>query len=442
MSVADIIRAENGFDPFDLNAPFETWERLREEQPVFFHEPTGYFVVTRHADVKAVFDDWQTFSSENAQAPMRPMCEEGRRVMKEGGFTAYSGLSARVPPDHTRIRKIVQGCFGPRRFKSIEPKIEAIIDRQLNRVAPQGGCDFFRDVAYEVPALVLFALMGIPDSDVPKVKEWAVSRALLTWGNLSDAEQIPHAHKMVEYWAYCRALVAARKQEPGDDLPSDLVRLQAEGAEISDEEIAGVMYSVLFAGHETTTTLMANGVISLMSDRAQWAALCADPGLIPAATEEVLRYSPSIVAWRRRAKADTRINVKGVWQVSRALTPLMRAGGGGAIVNVSSATVFSGSPQWLHYVASKGAVIAMTRAMARELGDDNIRVNVLAPGFTLTEASLGLMEDAASYGVTRGALKRAAGADDMVGGALYLASSLAGFVTGQTLIVDGGRQFN
>lgn len=136
------------------------------------------------------------------------------------------------------------------------------------------------------------------------------------------------------------------------------------------------------------------------------------------------------------------VNVKGPWQVSRALTPLMRAGGGGAIVNVSSATVFSGSPQWLHYVASKGAVIAMSRAMARELGDDNIRVNVLAPGFTLTEASLGLMEDAASYGVTRGALKRAAGADDMVGGALYLASPLAGFVTGQTLIVDGGRQFN
>jgi len=135
------------------------------------------------------------------------------------------------------------------------------------------------------------------------------------------------------------------------------------------------------------------------------------------------------------------VNVKGVWQMSRALTPLMREAGGGAIVNVASATVFSGSPQWMHYVASKGAVIAMTRSMARELGDDKIRVNVIAPGFTLTEASLGLMEDAASYGVTRGALKRASDPEDMVGGALYLASKLAGFVTGQTLIIDGGRQF-
>lgn len=135
------------------------------------------------------------------------------------------------------------------------------------------------------------------------------------------------------------------------------------------------------------------------------------------------------------------VNVKGVWQVSRAMLPLLRAAGGGAIVNVSSATVMSGSPQWLHYVASKGAVIAMTRAMARELGDDQIRVNVVAPGFTLTEASLGLIENAESYGVTRGALKRAAQADDMVGAALYLASPLAGFITGQTLVVDGGRQF-
>lgn len=136
------------------------------------------------------------------------------------------------------------------------------------------------------------------------------------------------------------------------------------------------------------------------------------------------------------------VNVKGVWQVSRALLPLMRATGDAAIVNLSSATVFSGSAHWLHYVASKGAVIAMSRAMARELGDDGIRVNVIAPGFTLTEASLDLMEDAARYGVERGALKRASQPDDMVGAALYLASSLSGFVTGQTLVVDGGRQFN
>ncbi len=307
MSRALQAEARPAFDPFDLSNPHATWAHLRDEQPVFFDSTTGYFIVTRHADIKGVFDDWKTFSSENAQAPMRPMCEEGRRIMREGGFTAYSGLSARIPPEHTRIRKIVQGAFGPRRFKAIEPKIEAIIDRTLNRIAMKRKADFFREVAYEVPAFVLFTLIGVPDEDVPKVKDWAVSRALLTWGNLSDAEQIPHAHKMVEYWAYCRALVEARKAEPGDDLPSDLLKLQSEGAEISDEEIAGIMYSVLFAGHETTTTLMANAVIALMQNRTAWEALKADPSAIPGAIEEILRYSPSIVAWRRRALADAEI---------------------------------------------------------------------------------------------------------------------------------------
>jgi NAD(P)-dependent dehydrogenase (short-subunit alcohol dehydrogenase family) len=134
------------------------------------------------------------------------------------------------------------------------------------------------------------------------------------------------------------------------------------------------------------------------------------------------------------------VNVKGTWLASKIIAPHLTAHSG-SIINISSATVMSGSPQWLHYVASKGAVVAMTRAMARELGDRGIRVNCLAPGFTLTNASLDLMSDAASYGADRGALKRASVPEDMVGAALYLASSLAGFVTGQTLIVDGGRQF-
>jgi NAD(P)-dependent dehydrogenase (short-subunit alcohol dehydrogenase family) len=135
------------------------------------------------------------------------------------------------------------------------------------------------------------------------------------------------------------------------------------------------------------------------------------------------------------------VNVKGAWMAIKATAPLLREAGGGTIINISSATVMSGSPMWLHYVSSKGAIIAMTRALARELGDDRITVNALAPGFTLTEASLDLIENAAEYGVARGAIKRAAVPHDMVGAALFLASTHAAFITGQTLIVDGGRQF-
>jgi NAD(P)-dependent dehydrogenase (short-subunit alcohol dehydrogenase family) len=135
------------------------------------------------------------------------------------------------------------------------------------------------------------------------------------------------------------------------------------------------------------------------------------------------------------------VNVKGVWQMSSAIAPLMQAAGSGSIINIASATVLSGSPLWMHYVASKGAVIAMSRTMAKELGADNIRVNVIAPGFTMTEASLSLIENARSYGVDRAALKRALETDDITGGALFLASPLSAAMTGQTMVIDGGRHF-
>jgi NAD(P)-dependent dehydrogenase (short-subunit alcohol dehydrogenase family) len=135
------------------------------------------------------------------------------------------------------------------------------------------------------------------------------------------------------------------------------------------------------------------------------------------------------------------VNLKGVWLCSKAVFPYMHAANYGKIINISSATVMSGSPNWSHYVASKGGVIGLTRSMAKELGDFNINVNAIAPGFTLTDASLNLIENANKYGVDRGAIKRPSVAEDIVGTALYLASSASDFVTGQTIVVDGGKQF-
>lgn len=133
------------------------------------------------------------------------------------------------------------------------------------------------------------------------------------------------------------------------------------------------------------------------------------------------------------------VNLKGPWQVTRALSPHLTDGG--RVINISSATVYSGSAQWAHYVASKSGVIGLTRVLAKELGARGITVNAVAPGFTLTEASHGLIENAAEYGVDRGAIRRAIDPEDIVGTVQYLASPASAFVTGQTVVVDGGRQF-
>jgi cytochrome P450 len=295
------------FDALDLADPFPFYKRARAEEPVFFDAGTGYWVVSRYDDVKAVFENWQGFSSEIAQAPLKPLCPEAKAIMEKGGFTAYSGLSARIPPDHTRIRKIVQGAFGPKRFRTIEPQIRNIIVTSIEAFADKGHCEFVKAFSYDVPALVILTLLGGPLADVAKAKRWAVARAMLTWGNPSDEQQVAFCKDMVEYWQYCRALVSARHVQPTDDLPGDLVRLQGEGAEISDHEIASICYSALFAGHETTTNLMTSTVRELLRYREQWQRLCAEPDLIPRAVDEMLRTNPSVITWRRLALAPATV---------------------------------------------------------------------------------------------------------------------------------------
>ncbi|PRB70342.1 SDR family oxidoreductase [Arthrobacter sp. MYb213] len=209
------------------------------------------------------------------------------------------------------------------------------------------------------------------------------------------------------------------------------------------------------AGTEETAALVAQagGEAAAfqvdVTDTASTNALALAAAEFAGGTINVLINNAAIYATVTRSKFEDidvdewdkvmNVNLKGPWMVSRALSPHLAAGS--RIINLASATVYSGSEQWAHYVASKGGVIALTRVMAKELGRREISVNTIAPGFTLTEASLGLMDDAASYGVDRGSLKRASQPEDIVGAALFLAGPDSSFITGQTLVVDGGRQF-
>lgn len=299
----------HGYEPFAQNDPFPAYAALRTEEPVMFDERIGYWVVTRYDDIKAVFGDWETFSSENAQAPVRERGPQAKRIMDEGGFTAYSGLSARVPPEHTRIRKVAAKAFTPRRYKVLEPQIRANVVRLLDTMLarPQRRGDLVRDLAYDVPTITILTLIGADVHQIDTFKRWSDSRAAMTWGDLSDDEQIPHARNLVEYWAECRRLVAEAHETRPDSLVGDMVRMQSEGDEITDHEIASLCYSLLFAGHETTTTLISNALRVLLSHPGQWQRIVADPGRIPAAVDEVLRYSPSIVGWRRKALRETEI---------------------------------------------------------------------------------------------------------------------------------------
>jgi cytochrome P450 len=299
----------HGYEPFKQNDPFPSYAKLRAEDPVMYDERIGYWVVTRYDDVKAVFSDWETFSSENAQAPVRERGPQAKQIMEAGGFTAYSGLSARIPPEHTRIRKIVSRAFTPRRYKVLEPAIRANVVAQVEKMLqrPDRRGDLLADLAYDIPTVTILTLIGADTSQIDTFKRWSDSRAAMTWGDLSDDEQVPHARNLVDYWQECLRLVAEAHAEDRDSLVGDLVRAQLDGDPITDHEIASICYSMLFAGHETTTTLLSNAFRMLLSHPDQWQTVVDDPKSITAAIDEVLRFSPSIVAWRRKALKDTTI---------------------------------------------------------------------------------------------------------------------------------------
>jgi NAD(P)-dependent dehydrogenase (short-subunit alcohol dehydrogenase family) len=180
--------------------------------------------------------------------------------------------------------------------------------------------------------------------------------------------------------------------------------------------------------------------VARMAERAREAFGNVDVLVNNAALYGTLRRKPFYEITAEEWDHVLGVNLKGAFLCAKAVYPHMR-GRGGKIVNIASASAMSGSPLWLHYVSSKGGMIAMTRGMARELGDHGVTVNAVAPGFTLTDASRTVVDDAETWGVDRGAIRRAEQPEDIVGAVLWLASPHSDFVTGQTLIVDGGRQF-
>jgi cytochrome P450 len=295
---AELARA---FRPFDLTDPFPFYARARNETPIFYSPELDYWVVTRYADIRDVFRDPATFSSENTQQPYRRRPPEVQRILDDGGFSIVSGLSGRQPPEHTRLRGFIKKAFTPRRVASMEPTIRTIATAMIDAFADRGEADLVAELARELPALVIIRMLGIPDADVPKVKDWAQSRVYMNFGDLPVQEQMRHAENLVLYWRYCKDLVRARLQSPQDDLPGDLARIYLEGDQtITPDEIAALVYGQLTAGHETTSALFANGLKELLAQRDVWERLCADPALIPGAVEELLRISAPVFTWKRR----------------------------------------------------------------------------------------------------------------------------------------------
>jgi cytochrome P450 len=182
----------------------------------------------------------------------------------------------------------------------MEPRIRATTDALLEAVDPGAPFDLVAALTFPLPASIVFSFMGVPEADWPQLKAWCGSRATLAWGRPAPEEQVEHARNMAAYRGYLRSLVASKVDDRSDDYASALLAIHDEDPEaLTHEEVASILFSLSFAGHETTNYLIGNLVRRLLEDRARWQAVVADPSLIPGAVDETLRFDTSVPVWRR-----------------------------------------------------------------------------------------------------------------------------------------------
>lgn len=295
------------YRPFEHHGMYELFARARAEEPVFFCPEINYWVVTRRDDILPMLQDVARFSADIALAPAAPLTPEALAILRAGMGAEPTQVNC-DPPKHDRIRQVAGQFLNAKRFMRLEPDVRRLARAALDALDGRSEIDLVADLVYEFPARVLFLLMGIPSEDAPRIKRWADYRLLITFGDLTPEEQRRGATDMVAYWRYCVDLVADRLRGPKEDYASFLIAHRADvEPPLSDNEIASLVFGLLLAGHETTTNLSANALLTLLGDRPSWDAICRDPSLIPGAVEEVLRAASSVVCWRRRTRGPTTV---------------------------------------------------------------------------------------------------------------------------------------
>ncbi len=296
------------------------FKKARHESPVSYLEDIDFWAVTRYDDIKMVLSDKERFSAEITLMPLNPMAPEALKLLEERNFSPRPTMSNNERDDHARIRMNTQKAFSPARNKKLEPYIRQLVNDDIDRFIDDKRADLVKQMVYELPALVLFRLLGIPEEDVQKIKMWADSRLVLSFGKPSVEEQLVAVGHLADYWDYCLELVQKRTREPQDDLPSDMLATRnGDDSVLTIEDINNVVFGLLLAGHETTTNMSGNAILSLLQHRPCWEAIVADHGLIPNAVEECLRYRSSVVAWRRLTRVDVEIQGVSIPAGSRLL---------------------------------------------------------------------------------------------------------------------------
>ena len=279
--------------------PHDVFTALRAQGPVLHHPLTyvrsfrteiEFWAVVAHAEVQAANRDWETFSAADGPSIV-PTDPERVRVM----------LVSKDPPDHTRMRRLISAGFTPRMIGRLDEQIRARTDRILDAAAERGEIDFVPEIAYQLPMHVIADIVGIPESDRPEV--FRLTDLLIRALDPEQGISGPQRHEAeVELFRYANALSADKRAHPTDDVWSILAN-----GELDEFELDLFFLILTLAGSETTRNALSQGLMALLDHPDQMAELRDDPDLLPAATEEVLRWSSPVVCFGRTVTRDTEL---------------------------------------------------------------------------------------------------------------------------------------
>ncbi|MCX8072379.1 MAG: cytochrome P450 [Candidatus Binatia bacterium] len=287
-------------DPAFRHDPYPFLARLRAHAPV--HEtPDGVFRLTRYDDVIRMLKEV-------------PSAVRRRDGTVWGSLPDLTGGPGQFvlrldPPDHTRIRKLMNQAFRPRAVERLRERVRSLVDELLSVAQERREMDLIADLALPVPSTVICEMMGVPVADRPKFTRWTALATHLLAAAFLTPEQLQDAIRAVqELVAYFSDLIADRRRHLGEDILSNLIRAEEEGDRLSEPELMAQSVGLLIAGFETTIGLIGNGLRAFVEHPEQWRLLRSRPELVANAVEECLRFDGPIVLTMRVTRGDTRFS--------------------------------------------------------------------------------------------------------------------------------------
>ena len=299
------------WETFINGQPFDIFKRLREEAPIYWHEESldfepGFWALSKHEDIVRVSKDPMTFSSAVGGHLMTMGDPE---VVDPSAVAAIIGnMIGMDPPDHQIYRKMVAPSFTPKAIRTLEGDMRLKIRELLENVEEKGEFNFVTEISEQLPLWVLCEMMGIPESERPKIRDLV--------NNLTDASIQQDPNNAFQIWVNYmelfkmgRDMIEERRKNPTDDLMSVVANTKIEGGELPPELLDGFFLLMVIAGNETTRNTLTGGLMALTDNPEEREKLLKDPSLISNATDEMLRWVTSVIYFRRTATKDT--NIRG-----------------------------------------------------------------------------------------------------------------------------------